>query len=283
MLVPATWQGSVEHFYHFLMGYFVPMVRWQEETGHAVFSVRDCGPMNPWFSLLRSDSDVEIMTTSWMLQRYLTRKQMYKVFHEWDDPRRFNRRALRRVRKVILDRWGGSVSERRSEKQITLLERRSSHQYYLTGSSDAYASGAEWRSIPNISDLGQNLKQFGAVQIVDPASMSPAEQVKLLHSTDVLVGQHGAGLSNMLWMRPGTAVIEIQPPLLTPVDLIFSSLASAMELDHRTVKQDGDHAPVSPADVELALTEVQRTPGSHVPRMPGRQPLRLLRQLPRRY
>jgi hypothetical protein len=28
MLVPAQWQGSVEHFYHFFLGYFMPVVLW---------------------------------------------------------------------------------------------------------------------------------------------------------------------------------------------------------------------------------------------------------------
>ena len=33
MVVPAQWQGSVEHFYHFFLGYFMPLILWQERTG----------------------------------------------------------------------------------------------------------------------------------------------------------------------------------------------------------------------------------------------------------
>ena len=281
MLVPATWQGSVEHFYHFLLGYFVPLVRWQERTGATEFSVRDCGPMNPWFELLRPGTDVDFMTASWMLQRYLTRKQEYRVFHQWDDPRRFHKRTLRRVADAVLSRIPSQESSG-STRNITVIERRASPDFYLTGSSDAYASGSDWRSVPNIQDVADQLPEIGQVRLVDTAAMSPLEQVQLLSQTDVLVGQHGAGLANMIWMKPGSIVIEIQPPLIAPIDRIFSSLAGAMSLDHLIVPQPHDHSPMDFELVRKAIAKVQKCPGQFVPQLPGRQPLRAMRQLPRR-
>ena len=281
MLVPATWQGSVEHFYHFLLGYFVPLVRWQERTGANEFSVRDCGPMNPWFELLRPDTDVDLMTASWMLQRYLTRKQEYRVFHQWDDPRRFHKRTLRRVADAVLSRMPSQASSD-STRNITVIERRPSPDFYLTGSSDAYASGSDWRSVPNIQDVADQLPELGQVRLVDTAAMSPLEQIQLLSQTDVLVGQHGAGLANMIWMKPGSIVIEIQPPLIAPIDQIFSSLAGAMSLDHLIVPQTHDHSPIDFKVVRESIAKVQESPGAFVPKLLGRQPLRALRQLPRR-
>jgi len=153
----------------------------------------------------------------------------------------------------------------------------------MTGTSDAYASGAEWRSIPNIQDAIEVLQDLGDVQLVDTADMSPLEQVVLLSQTDVLIGQHGAGLSNLIWMPPGAAVIEIQPPLVSPIDRIFSSLASAKHMDYGTVPQDHDHASINPNSIREALLAIRQSPGAFIPTMPGRQPLRALRQLPRRY
>ena len=282
MLVPATWQGSVEHFYHFLLGYFVPLVRWQEQTGKMEFSVRDCGPMNPWFNLLRPQSDVDLMTPSWMLQRYLTRKQEYRVFHEWDDPRRFHKRTLRHVASTVLSRIQQQETPTRSN-QITVIERRPSPDYYLTGSSDAYASGSDWRSVPNLQDVVDRLQGMGEVQLIDTAILKPVEQVHLLAETDVLIGQHGAGLANMMWMKPGSTVIEIQPPLITPIDRIFASLAGAMSLDHLTVAQTDEHAPIEAAAIQRAMVAAQESPGRFIQPLMGRQPLRALRQFPRGY
>lgn len=36
-------------------------------------------------------------------------------------------------------------------------------------------------------------------------------QIEAFHDTDVLVGVHGAGLANMLYMKPNSAVVEFAP------------------------------------------------------------------------
>lgn len=48
-----------------------------------------------------------------------------------------------------------------------------------------------------------------SLRIVDFAALSFDEQVQIGHSTDLLIGTHGAGLTHMLWMVPGSAVVEI--------------------------------------------------------------------------
>ena len=36
-------------------------------------------------------------------------------------------------------------------------------------------------------------------------------QVALAHSTDVMIGMHGAGMLHVLWLKPGSTVVEIFP------------------------------------------------------------------------
>jgi hypothetical protein len=47
------------------------------------------------------------------------------------------------------------------------------------------------------------------LQIVDFAVLSFQEQVAIGRGTDILLGAHGAGLTHMLWMKPGSSVVEI--------------------------------------------------------------------------
>ena len=281
MVVPATWQGSVEHFYHFFLGYFMPLVLWQERTNTMTFTVRDCGPMNPWFELVRPGTDLDFITPGWMLQRYLTHRQERQVLHLWDDPNRFHRASLDTFATTILQREG-IAHARPTTPRITVLERRKSPDFYLTGKSEAHGSGSDWRSVPNIDEVAQSLQPFGQVSVIDTAGMPPREQIRLLANTDVLIAQHGAGLSNMVWMPPHAAVVELLPPLVPPVDKIFGNLAAARGLDHLSVAQLGEHAVVDATAVAQAVERLLASPGDFHPSAPGRLPLRVLRQLPRR-
>jgi EGF domain-specific O-GlcNAc transferase len=65
-----------------------------------------------------------------------------------------------------------------------------------------------------LTQLKEHFEETGVeieIQSVDMAAISLAEQVEIARNTDVLVGVHGAGLTHMMWQRPGSAVVEIQP------------------------------------------------------------------------
>lgn len=282
MVVPAQWQGSVEHFYHFALGYFVPLVRWQESTGSMAFDVRDCGPMNGWFELLRDGSDIGFMPPGVMLERYLSHRQERQVLRDWDNPTKFHGATLRAVRDAVVPRSLISAAPPSSRPRITVLDRRPSPSFYLESGSEVHGSGADWRSVPNMEAVASTLDSIGDVALVDAASLAPREQVALMAATDVLVAQHGAGLANMTWLPPGSAVLEIQPPLPPIIDMIFANLAAALGHDHVLLRQEHEHAAVEPAGVRGAVERLVADPGRHVPQPPGRFPTRILRRLPRR-
>ncbi|KAH9838825.1 DUF563 domain-containing protein [Teratosphaeria destructans] len=49
------------------------------------------------------------------------------------------------------------------------------------------------------------------MQFVDFASLTFAEQLQIAHSTDILVGVHGAGLTHGMFLPPDSRIIEILP------------------------------------------------------------------------
>ncbi|MCJ1381484.1 hypothetical protein MMC17_004595 [Xylographa soralifera] len=49
------------------------------------------------------------------------------------------------------------------------------------------------------------------IQMVDFAALSFVEQIRIARRTDILVGVHGAGLTHELFLRAGSAVVEIIP------------------------------------------------------------------------
>ncbi|KAI1108387.1 hypothetical protein F5Y14DRAFT_91171 [Nemania sp. NC0429] len=73
----------------------------------------------------------------------------------------------------------------------------------------------EFRRLQNqnylFAELGRRNPHI-SVQMVDFAAIPLSEQLRVARETDVLVGVHGAGLTNLMFMRQGAgALVEIQP------------------------------------------------------------------------
>jgi capsular polysaccharide biosynthesis protein len=146
-----------------------------------------------------------------------------------------------------------------------------------------YGSGSELRSIPNLSDLGSALESFGSIKFIDAATLSPVEQVQEFMHTDILIAQHGAGLSNILWMPCGATVIEIQPPLAPTIDHIFSNLAAALKLKYTVLYQEHEHSSVDVNAVSHCVRGVLAGEIGAVPVPSTRFPIRWARNLFRQW
>jgi hypothetical protein len=67
------------------------------------------------------------------------------------------------------------------------------------------------------------------LKLVDLEDLTFKEQVLLLATTSVLVGMHGAGLTNGMFLRPGAAMIEISPGSFTGTmtsQVLFKTIAA---------------------------------------------------------
>ncbi|TYB85236.1 DUF563 domain-containing protein [Oceaniovalibus sp. ACAM 378] len=112
---------------------------------------------------------------------------------------------------------------------------------------------ATHRRIFNEPEIISSLENVGFT-VVELENMSFPDQVSLFSQASVVVSVHGAGLSNIVFMRPGMKVIELlQKPdpqltygtrrkthLLNPC---FKAIASSMGLEHLFVL--GDFNPAS--------------------------------------
>ena len=93
-------------------------------------------------------------------------------------------------------------------------------------------STANKRKILNENDLLPLLDQFG-VRIVDTNVMTIRDQISTFQNCKLLIGAHGAGLSNMLFMSKGSIIIEIRPH--GEQNNIYMMLASCLGLEYYVV------------------------------------------------
>lgn len=117
------------------------------------------------------------------------------------------------------------------------------------------------RKVSNESELIPLLKDFG-FDIVYPEDVCFMDQVLLFSSASILVGLHGAGLTNMLFMKPGGVILELRRTGDNHNNCYFS-LASAMSLDYfyLTVQSAGenlfeDNCYVEPQRLKDLLCEI---------------------------
>lgn len=229
-LLLAQAGGSLEHPYHFWTAYFIPICDWlvNNPDCQEVFVI-ECGPMTAWLDYLRTKREVTIIKPRTALNNYL-KGQDSVVFLELDDPARFDlSNPLKNIDAILSTFFGCSqyveiteTKKGRSKKslrevgrlRVGVLERKKGLPFYSTQASEAPLSGSERRSIPNIHSLAKRLDKYSELQVevVDTTLYAPNQAVELYRSTEVLVGQFGAGLTNMVWMAPGSWVIELRGP-----------------------------------------------------------------------
>ncbi len=253
LLVPDQWSGSVQEYYHFILGYLAPIALWIHRHPGKPVAVRDCGPMNPWLELLPAGTDFTIMSPGDMLHMYAGRHHRSAVLTGNDDPQKFNSGHLALFRALMFD-WN-KILPVDTPELMTVIDRRTSGEFNSTAAAEVPASGAAVRSTPNMSKILQPDAFAIETRVIDAAHVPPGEQLEIFANTRVLVGQHGAGLANMVWMPPGGHVIEILPPVPDYVAPIFGNLAKACGHTHRMVRQDSDHAPISAPDLLDAVSE----------------------------
>lgn len=93
------------------------------------------------------------------------------------------------------------------------------------------------RRVDNEAELVAVLEPLG-FEVIDPGALAPAEQVRAFAEAECIVGPHGAGLTNLAFAAPDTAVVELFAR--DYVNECFWALACAVEgLRYRYLVGDG--------------------------------------------
>ena len=91
-------------------------------------------------------------------------------------------------------------------------------------------SDATRRPLANERAVEAVLRSRGFTVVV-PSALSLVEQIRLFKGADVVVGPHGAGMTNIGFCRPGTKVLELMQS--TFIRIFMTRIAQAARLDYR--------------------------------------------------
>jgi hypothetical protein len=101
------------------------------------------------------------------------------------------------------------------------------------------ATALRGRRVENEEQVREVLSGVG-FRIIEPESLTVAEQAELFASAECVVGPHGAGLTNLVFCRPGTTVIELFAPRY--VHPMYWMVSTRCELDYHYLIGAGERA-----------------------------------------
>ena len=104
------------------------------------------------------------------------------------------------------------------------------------------------RQLNNHWELKAVLQQFGAEVVdVDTAAISFEDQIRLFSNSKLVVAAHGSALTNILFMQPGTSVVEINPDGFTWYE--YQKICDKLGLRHHFLDCDAEPDLAIPDDL----------------------------------
>ena len=256
-------RGPIHGFYHFFVGYFIPLYWAMSKDRTKKYAVMDAHPLNPWFDLLPGGTPEIIDQAKTVKLAYLARRFGFargyrvKAFFGWDKWQWFGKRNLGEIARIMrsdFDKLARTVTT--SQPEVIILGRDHTPEHYAKNLPTRY--GTAKRNIPNLREVADYLGRSFTVELVDGALLTPQEMVTKCLGAKVLIGQHGAALTNLFFMKPGSHVIEIGWPDLESDTALEMYRLMCEQLGHhwtRPILQTDRFAEIAPADVSALVRD----------------------------
>ena len=254
-------KGSVEHYYHFLLGFLAPLIEriTTLRDSSATICVRSCGPMD---GLIREVLPHGIMILPKLehallldeARLSLNPKLRHETIYGFDNRRYYDSTVFRSLKRALEAKlFDGVEYEKRALSgafpatgpKIVFIDRGDPTFLYSVGDAEPKTAGRDRRSIKNFSEcsdflLSQNLNLMPCTL----EGKSLAFQMALFDSADIVIAQHGAALTNLLWAGDKLDVVEIIPLDRTQKSDHFSALAGHLGQRYHLMPQGQSHGPI---------------------------------------
>jgi len=245
-------RGSREKYFHFLLGYLLPIVHAQAIYRFDNFLVLDCGPlMTPILkeTLQRLEFQFEIVSPDQIEERFYV-----DAFDYVKGSSETIYSASERVKSV----WRDYVCTQHdcTFSANLLIERSAPHKYYdKNGGSEKKGSGygTSRRSITNWTEVCETLDKRGIdYGLYEPGRHSLGCQIATFCRARRIVGIRGAEWANIVWSQPDLHVRVVDP---SPPATTLTNLLNHLNVNYEFIISEKNHTPVNPLVVARFLSE----------------------------
>ena len=181
------------------------------------------------------DNDIDLLIPYYFLEKWGFVSQIIEALNisvHW-----IKNNEIVEVRELVaISSSGGPLNYQPEPIKIlskTLLQIIDSSRSTLDGLKRIYISRskASWRKILNEKEILPVLATYD-IELVHLEDYSFLDQVKLLSSCNFLIGCHGAGLTNMIFMPMNSSVMEIRLSSSDHMMNVFFTLAHTVSLNY---------------------------------------------------
>lgn len=259
--------GSVEHYYHFFLGFLLPLIYWYtyiKKENYSKIMIRSCEIMDKHLNFInipeliimnknehkeiknRGDKDIEFISIV-----------------GFDNPTINNSHEINFAKKSLLNLLKFNYVENNIKNKyptIALIDRKKSDPFYLSNNSEIKFSGSDKRSIPNFDQLVKSISNLNPiVYYLEDSSLE--EQIKIFKDSDIIIAQHGASLSNIIFCKKNTFVVEICHQSLIDTFLeigidLYKDLSLQMNLKFFRIIQSHNHSEIDPNKFSLFVNNL---------------------------
>jgi hypothetical protein len=251
ILIPKN-SSFLNNAYHFFIGYLVPTIDYLSKNTNekTTYFFRSSEIMNTWLFSLQEIFKIKIiiLETEQFLTKLLETKDVI-IFDSYDNVSLFNKNKIN----ILLNKLRNfyrldHVSNK--EINIAILTRD-----FAKNNISAYTKDSKFsRFIENVNELyGETLK-INKCKLVDTSKDEYKDVLECYKKTNILIGQWGAGLTNMIWMPRNSKIIEItaKQKLLPPETKdCYKYLAKC--LGHKFISIEAQETWDGPVDINKIL------------------------------
>lgn len=267
---PDTGQASgyLWHFGHFMHDLVMPLTDWLVDSNvqphHICLYIKDSPDQSvgPFRDMIKPLLGIQASLVS--VEEFQNLQVDELVLHGYMfGP--YEPSSLANIQRWILPRF--DLRRKADQPDILLIERAlGTHGFEQREDvpEDIKQTGVQRRHIKNHAEIAALLSERykGRFRNVILEDMPLADQVGLFHHAKLVIGQHGAGLNNLIWMNdPHGMVIE-----LTPCDIkTFENLCAAKGIHYQTAGPRGKmKVEIDWAEVSNLLDEWDAAPTHRV-------------------
>lgn len=243
--------GSREHYFHFLIGYLLPLIHAQSQNRFETFNVLDCGPlMTPILekSLRRLGYEFTVVTDDAVTEAVFV-ETWDRLEVPWKSPG-----AVHSAAEALRAAWRDTVCPTIdcAQSENLLIRRSDPHEHYTSGRAQVPGYGTSRRGITNLDEVSAVLLAAGVTHsIYEAGAHTLGCQMASFAAARRILGMRGAEWANVIFGGP-VRVRMLDP---SPPAQLVTGLFEQLDVRYEIAVVGAAHAAEDPAEALRFFTE----------------------------